>query len=144
MPTANTSRRHPQAPGGDSPSDLVIAADGRLSGGLLQAGECVLQPLRLVAGAAQDRRSHLGLSGDAARPCCTPAALSGWVSAPTTTTLAFLKAGYNVTFVRSRSAAGRPARASQAMGGWKPLVMLILRMTMLYDPLRIFFRWGWG
>jgi glycosyltransferase involved in cell wall biosynthesis len=60
-------------------------------------------------------------------------------SAPTTTTMAFLKAGYNVAFV--------PISVRQRMAGkskihlWKDgarFVTIILRMIMLYDPLRIF------
>ena len=60
-------------------------------------------------------------------------------SAPTTTTLTFLKAGYNVLFV--------PIDVSQRIAGeskisiWRDgmrFVMIILRMIMLYDPLRIF------
>ncbi len=60
-------------------------------------------------------------------------------SAPTTTTLAFLKAGYNVAFVpihvRQRSAGRSKIRL------WHDgarFFVLILRMIMLYDPLRIF------
>ncbi len=60
-------------------------------------------------------------------------------SAPTTTTLAFLKAGYNVTFVpihvRQRGAGRSKIRL------WEDgarFVTIILRMVMLYDPLRIF------
>lgn len=60
-------------------------------------------------------------------------------SAPTTTTLAFLKAGYNVAFVpiqvRQRTAGRSKIRL------WHDgtrFVTIILRMIMLYDPLRIF------
>jgi len=60
-------------------------------------------------------------------------------SAPTTTTLGFLKAGYNVAFV--------PVEVGPRTGGtskirlWQDgarFISLILRMIMLYDPLRIF------
>ena len=60
-------------------------------------------------------------------------------SAPTTTTMAFLKAGYNVAFV--------PISVRQRVAGkskihlWQDgarFVTIILRMIMLYDPLRIF------
>jgi len=60
-------------------------------------------------------------------------------SAPTTTTMAFLKAGYNVAFV--------PVQIAQRVSGkskirlWEDgmrFLMVILRMIMLYDPLRIF------
>jgi hypothetical protein len=60
-------------------------------------------------------------------------------SAPTTTTLAFLKAGYNVAFV--------PIHVGQRRGGkskirlWEDglrFLMLIVRMVVIYDPLRIF------
>lgn len=60
-------------------------------------------------------------------------------SAPTTTTLSFLKAGYNVKFV--------PVQVGQRRGGeskirlWQDgmrFFSLILRMIMLYDPMRIF------
>lgn len=66
-------------------------------------------------------------------------------SAPTTTTMSFLKAGYNVKFV--------PAQVSQRRAGeskirlWQDgarFVTLILRMIMLYDPLRIFLPVGVG
>jgi glycosyltransferase involved in cell wall biosynthesis len=64
-------------------------------------------------------------------------------SAPTTTTLAFLKAGYNVAFV--------PIHVEQRMGGhskirlWEDgirFLMVIVRMIILYDPMRIFFPVG--
>ena len=60
-------------------------------------------------------------------------------SAPTTTTMAFLKAGYSVGFV--------PVEVRQRSGGkskirlWSDgtrFITIILRMIMLYDPLRIF------
>ena len=60
-------------------------------------------------------------------------------STPTTTTLAFLKAGYNVAFVpidvRPRSSGESKIKI------WDDgarFVIIILRMIMLYDPLRIF------
>lgn len=64
-------------------------------------------------------------------------------SAPTTTTMAFLKAGYNVTFI--------PVHVEQRAAGkskirlWEDgvrFLMVILRMIMLYDPLRIFLPLG--
>ncbi len=60
-------------------------------------------------------------------------------SAPTTTTLSFLKAGYNVKFV--------PVQVGQRTAGQSKIRLwqdgmrffaLILRMIMLYDPMRIF------
>jgi len=64
-------------------------------------------------------------------------------SAPTTTTLAFLKAGYNVAFVpinvKPRSSGESKIRL------WDDgtrFVIIILRMIMLYDPLRIFLPTG--
>ena len=60
-------------------------------------------------------------------------------SAPTTTTMAFLKAGYNVAFVpisvRQRVAGKSKIHLWQDGGRF---VTIILRMIMLYDPLRIF------
>jgi glycosyltransferase involved in cell wall biosynthesis len=60
-------------------------------------------------------------------------------SAPTTTTLAFLKAGYNVGFlpidVKPRTSGKSKIKL------WDDgtrFVIIILRMIMLYDPLRIF------
>jgi hypothetical protein len=64
-------------------------------------------------------------------------------SAPTTTTMAFLKAGYNVAF--------EPIHVEQRKKGeskirlWEDgirFIMVILRMIMLYDPLRIFLPTG--
>jgi glycosyltransferase involved in cell wall biosynthesis len=64
-------------------------------------------------------------------------------SAPTTTTMAFLKAGYNVKFI--------PIDVKQRKSGkskihlWRDgvrFIMIILRMIMLYDPLRIFLPLG--
>jgi hypothetical protein len=64
-------------------------------------------------------------------------------SAPTTTTLAFLKAGYNVAFV--------PIHVGQRSGGkskirlWEDgarFVLVILRMIVLFDPLRVFLPMG--
>lgn len=62
-------------------------------------------------------------------------------SYPTTSTLAFIKAGYNVAFIpiegreRSKSSFSkmRPWRE-----GWR-FVMIILRMVTLFSPLRVFF-----
>jgi glycosyltransferase involved in cell wall biosynthesis len=66
-------------------------------------------------------------------------------SAPTTTTMAFLKAGYNVGFipvhVRQRSSGTSKIRI------WEDgarFIMLILRMIMLFDPLRIFLPTGFA
>ena len=60
-------------------------------------------------------------------------------SAPTTTTLSFLKAGYNVAFV---PVSVQPRKAGRSkIHLWSDgsrFVLLILRMVMLYDPLRIF------
>ena len=64
-------------------------------------------------------------------------------SAPTTTTMAFLKAGYNVKFF--------PIHVDQRTSGdskirlWSDgsrFVIIILRMIMLYDPMRIFMPTG--
>lgn len=64
-------------------------------------------------------------------------------SAPTTTTLSFLKAGYNVKFV--------PVHVAQREAGkskihlWRDgtrFITVILRMVMLYDPMRIFLPTG--
>jgi glycosyltransferase involved in cell wall biosynthesis len=64
-------------------------------------------------------------------------------SAPTTTTLAFLKAGYNVEFlpikVRQRESGKSKIRLVE---DGSRFVMIILRMVMLFDPLRIFFPSG--
>jgi len=66
-------------------------------------------------------------------------------SAPTTITLTFLKAGYNVAFV--------PINVRSRMSGRSKIrlwddgtrfVIIILRMIMLYDPLRIFLPVGGG
>ena len=60
-------------------------------------------------------------------------------SAPTTTTLGFLKGGYNVAFVPidvRKRAAGK-SKIRPASDGFQFLT-LILRMVALYDPLRIF------
>ena len=60
-------------------------------------------------------------------------------SAPMTTTLAFLKAGYNVAFVPidvSPRASGK-SKIKLWDDGTR-FVIIILRMIMLYDPLRIF------
>jgi len=66
-------------------------------------------------------------------------------SAPTTTTLAFLKAGYNVSFVTIEG--GKRAAGRSKIRLWEDgsrFVMLILRMIILYDPLRIFLPMGFG
>jgi glycosyltransferase involved in cell wall biosynthesis len=60
-------------------------------------------------------------------------------SAPTTTTMAFLKAGYNVTFVPIQ--VGQRTSGQSKISLWRDgtrFVTIILRMIMLYDPLRIF------
>ncbi len=66
-------------------------------------------------------------------------------SAPTTTTMTFLKAGYSVEFmpihVRQRTSGRSKIRL------WRDgsrFVRIILRMIMLYDPLRIFLPVGVG
>lgn len=64
-------------------------------------------------------------------------------STPTTTTLAFLKAGYNVAFVPIDV---QPRTSGQSkIKLWDDgtrFVIIILRMIMLYDPLRIFLPTG--
>jgi glycosyltransferase involved in cell wall biosynthesis len=60
-------------------------------------------------------------------------------SAPTTTTLTFLKAGYNVKFVPIE--VGQRVAGESKISVWRDgmrFIMIILRMIMLYDPLRIF------
>lgn len=61
-------------------------------------------------------------------------------SAPTTTTLSFLKAGYNVKFVPID--VGERAGGQSKIRPWRDgarFVALIIRMIMLYDPMRIFY-----
>jgi glycosyltransferase involved in cell wall biosynthesis len=64
-------------------------------------------------------------------------------SAPTTTTLAFIKSGYNVGFL--------PIKVHQRKSGKSKIsifkdgsrfIIIIIRMVMLFDPLRIFFPVG--
>ncbi len=64
-------------------------------------------------------------------------------SAPTTTTLASLKAGYNVKFIpiQVRERQSGKSKISLWSDGSRFLV-IILRMIMLYDPLRIFMPTG--
>ncbi|HLE05612.1 MAG TPA: hypothetical protein VI729_13495, partial [Anaerolineales bacterium] len=64
-------------------------------------------------------------------------------SAPTTTTMAFLKAGYNVAFVAVsvRPRLGGRSKIRLWSDGTRFLT-IILRMIMLYDPLRIFLPTG--
>jgi glycosyltransferase involved in cell wall biosynthesis len=59
-------------------------------------------------------------------------------STPTTTTLAFIKAGYNVTFepVAARPRAGQ-SKIRLARDGTK-FLMIILRIVTLFSPLRVF------
>jgi glycosyltransferase involved in cell wall biosynthesis len=64
-------------------------------------------------------------------------------SAPTTTTLAFLKAGYNVVFVPVDVQPRQGGRSKiQPLQDGGRFVRVILRMIMLYDPLRIFLPTG--
>lgn len=64
-------------------------------------------------------------------------------SAPTTTTLAFIKGGYNVGFlpihVHQRKAGKSKIRIFE---DGSRFIIIIIRMVMLYDPLRIFFPVG--
>lgn len=59
-------------------------------------------------------------------------------STPTTTTLAFIKAGYNVTFeaVEARQRAGQ-SKIRLARDGAK-FLMIILRVVTLFSPLKVF------
>ena len=59
-------------------------------------------------------------------------------STPTTTTLAFIKAGYNVTFepVEARQRSGQ-SKIRLARDGTK-FVMIILRIVTLFSPLKVF------
>lgn len=60
-------------------------------------------------------------------------------SAPTTTTMAFLKAGYNVAFEPIHVAQRETGKSKIRL--WEDgarFIMVILRMVMLYDPMRIF------
>jgi glycosyltransferase involved in cell wall biosynthesis len=64
-------------------------------------------------------------------------------SAPTTVTLTFLKAGYNVAFLPIH--VGQRASGTSKIRLWSDgtrFVTIILRMIMLYDPLRIFLPTG--
>jgi glycosyltransferase involved in cell wall biosynthesis len=64
-------------------------------------------------------------------------------SAPTTTTLAFLKAGYNVAFVPIHVGQRRSGKSKIRL--WEDgarFVLVILRMIILYDPLRVFLPLG--
>ena len=64
-------------------------------------------------------------------------------SAPTTTTMAFLKAGYNVAFVSVSVRERLQGRSKIRL--WSDgtrFLTIILRMIMLYDPLRIFLPTG--
>lgn len=64
-------------------------------------------------------------------------------SAPTTTTLAFLKAGYNVAFVPIDVQPRQSGKSKiQPIQDGARFVRVILRMIMLYDPLRIFLPTG--
>jgi hypothetical protein len=61
-------------------------------------------------------------------------------SYPATSTLAFLKAGYNVTFV-DIDGQQRPSHSSSKMRPWREgwrFVIIILRMITLFSPLSIF------
>jgi hypothetical protein len=59
-------------------------------------------------------------------------------STPTTTTLAFIKAGYNVTFepVQARQRTGQSKIRLASDGG--KFLMIILRIVTIFSPLRIF------
>lgn len=62
-------------------------------------------------------------------------------SYPTTSTLAFLKAGYNVTFVPI-DGKQRTAATKSKMRPWREgirFLMIILRVITLFSPLRVFF-----
>jgi hypothetical protein len=60
-------------------------------------------------------------------------------SAPTTITLSFLKAGYNVAFVPIQIEPRAEGRSKiQPWRDGRAFVVIILRMIMLYDPMRIF------
>jgi glycosyltransferase involved in cell wall biosynthesis len=64
-------------------------------------------------------------------------------SAPTTTTMAFLKAGYNVDFYSIH--VGQRSSGDSKIRLWSDgsrFVIIILRMIMLYDPMRIFMPTG--
>jgi glycosyltransferase involved in cell wall biosynthesis len=64
-------------------------------------------------------------------------------SAPTTTTLAFLKAGYSVAFVPIH--VGQRSAGRSKIRLWEDglrFLRLIVRMIVLYDPMRIFFPVG--
>jgi glycosyltransferase involved in cell wall biosynthesis len=62
-------------------------------------------------------------------------------SYPTTSTLAFLKAGYNVTFVPI-AGRQRTGESKSKMRPWREgirFLMIILRVITLFNPLRVFF-----
>jgi glycosyltransferase involved in cell wall biosynthesis len=66
-------------------------------------------------------------------------------STPTTITLSFLKAGYNVSYVPievKRRASGR-SKIRLWHDGFR-FVVIILRMVTLYDPLKVFLPVGFG
>lgn len=62
-------------------------------------------------------------------------------SYPATSTLAFIKAGYNVTFVPidgEKRSKGSKSKMRPWREGWR-FVMIVLRMVTLFSPLRVFF-----
>ena len=64
-------------------------------------------------------------------------------SAPTPTTLAFLKAGYNVAFVPIHVGQRRSGKSQiRLWADGTRFVLVILRMIVLYDPLRVFLPLG--
>lgn len=64
-------------------------------------------------------------------------------STPTTITLAFLKAGYNVGYVPVGVLPRRKGQSKiRLLNDGSRFVIIILRMIMLYDPLRIFLPTG--
>jgi len=60
-------------------------------------------------------------------------------SAPTTTTMAFLKAGYNVAFtpIHVHERKSGESKINLWQDGYR-FIIIILRMIMLFDPMRIF------
>jgi len=59
-------------------------------------------------------------------------------SYPTTSTLAFLKAGYNVTFVPIRARRGTGRSNTKIVRDGTRAIVIILRMITLFAPMKIF------
>ena len=121
--------------------DLVVGArSGRSQASVTRrAGQRAAQRARELSDRAADSRSDVGLPCGAARvPVEFLHLIPNGFSTPTTTTLAFLKAGYSVRFEPVDAARREGASKIRLGPDGVGFFLILLKVITIFSPLRIF------